>query len=34
MIGIKSFTSAGAKLILGDNSPIIKNNTVSLIIIF
>jgi len=28
MIGIKTFTNAGAKLVLGDNSPIIKNNTV------
>ncbi|OUM65653.1 hypothetical protein PIROE2DRAFT_7322 [Piromyces sp. E2] len=29
MTGIKSFTSAGAKLILGDDSPLIKNNAVS-----
>ncbi|ORX45624.1 PLP-dependent transferase [Piromyces finnis] len=29
MIGIKSFTNAGAKLILGDDSPILKNNAIS-----
>jgi len=32
MIGIKSFTNAGAKLVLGDDSPIIKNNAVSKIL--
>eukprot|EP00833_Pecoramyces_ruminatium_P000381 jgi/Orpsp1_1/1174413/evm.model.c7180000050007.1 len=29
MIGIKTFTNAGAKLVLGDDNPIIKNNAIS-----